>query len=155
MIDTTKVRLVLADCEIALEELIETKSDETRFRLRWISALALLQTCKDVVFNVMLAGDRKSSAYVVAKRIFDEEIRNGAPSIYLEFVNKERNKICHEYKLGFVFDKRKFWSLGGGRAIQFWLHGAEREQLIEADGVGIECEADVLDAVGAQDVEGD
>ena len=35
------------------------------------------------------------------------------------------------------------------RAIQFWLWDAKGQQPLEAEGIGVECLADILDTVGA------
>lgn len=106
---------VLDDVAESIEELRAT-SDEGEFRRRWITTCVLLQTTKDVFFKVCGADLTKEKRDLLAEK-WEEKIKiTGEPHVYIDFINRERNRICHEYKCGFSFiDQRS----GGGGGFGF------------------------------------
>lgn len=99
---TTAARLVLADCEQALQELKECDIDLEKEigsmrRRRWMAVVALLRAVGHVLRNV----DRESSPTLA--KIIDAEWNavketRPDPTILWGFIENERNTVLKEYK---------------------------------------------------------
>lgn len=117
--DTSKIsdaaRRVLDDVAESIKELRET-SDEGEFRRRWITTCVLLQTTKDIFFKICAADLASDDRKIFLKKWEDKLKTTGEPHVYIDFINSERNRICHEYKCGFSFVNQ---STGGGGGFGF------------------------------------
>lgn len=97
---TITARKVLADCKTA-HELLEIESDAVRFRLLWISGVALLRSVGHVLRKVDSNGDPKvARAINIAWKRWSED--KGANAIFWDFIEEERNNILKEYEFGFL-----------------------------------------------------
>ncbi len=93
---TTAARLVLADCEDALQDLIEADVGPM-WRRRWFALVALLRTVGHVLDKVDGPTDSRlaeaiSRQYKLLKSSLPE------PQIYWGFIDDERNIVIKEYK---------------------------------------------------------
>jgi hypothetical protein len=97
---TATARKVLADSR-TVHDLLETESDAARFRVLWVSGVALLRSVGHVLQKV----DSKHSP-MVAKAIDDAWKRwkadGEANAIFFEFIEEGRNNILKEYEFGFL-----------------------------------------------------
>ena len=91
---TTRARLVLDDCRLALQ-LLENETDLRKWRLHWVAAIALIRAVGHVLDKV----DGKSSAVRTASRAAYKPWTGDAPEheIFREFIERERNTILKEY----------------------------------------------------------
>jgi hypothetical protein len=97
---TATARKILADCETA-HELLETESDAVRFRLLWVSGVALLCSVGHKLQKVDSRRDPQ------AKEAIEEAWKRWksdreAHAIFWEFIEEERNNILKEYEFGFL-----------------------------------------------------
>jgi hypothetical protein len=92
---TARARLVLEDCKLALQ-LLENETDLRRWRLHWVSAIALIRAVGHVLDKV----DGKSKAVKDASREAFARWTGAAPEheIFREFIERERNTILKEYE---------------------------------------------------------
>jgi hypothetical protein len=91
---TVRARLVLEDCKLALE-LLENETDLRRWRLHWVSAIALIRAVGHVLDKV----DGKSKKVKDASRAAYARWTGNAAEheIFREFIERERNIILKEY----------------------------------------------------------
>jgi hypothetical protein len=91
---TTRARLVLEDCRLALQ-LLEDETDLRRWRLHWVAAIALIRAVGHVLDKV----DGKSPAVRAAARAAYARWTGDVPEheIFREFIERERNIILKEY----------------------------------------------------------
>jgi len=94
---TIRAREVLEDCRQALDE-IQDGVVGRQWRIRWIAAIALLRSVGHVLKNV------DSASNPLMKRHIDEAWVNlvaskPKPTIFWEFIQKERNNILKEYRI--------------------------------------------------------
>jgi hypothetical protein len=91
---TTRARLVLEDCRLALQ-LLEDETDLRRWRLHWLAAIALIRAVGHVLDKV----DGKSPAVRAASRTAYARWTGDAPEheSFREFIERERNTILKEY----------------------------------------------------------
>lgn len=91
---TTRARLVLEDCKLALQ-LLENETDLRRWRLHWVSAIALIRAIGHVLDKV----DGKSKVVKDASRAAYARWTGSAPEheIFRGFIERERNTILKEY----------------------------------------------------------
>jgi hypothetical protein len=97
---TEVARRVLADCRVATE-LLEEEADETRFRILWVAAVALLRAVGHVLKKV----DATRSA--ILSRAVEEAYRTwkqnpAMHAIFWDFIDDERNRVLKQYELGFL-----------------------------------------------------
>lgn len=97
---TTTARKVLADCKAA-HELLETENNAVRFRLLWVSGVALLRSVGHTLQKV----DSKRDPWT--KEAIEEAWKRWktdreAHAIFWMFIRDERNNILKEYKFGFL-----------------------------------------------------
>jgi hypothetical protein len=92
---TTRARLVLEDCRLALQ-LLEDETDSQRWRLHWVAAVALIRAVGHVLDKV----DGESQAVKSAARAAFARWKSDAPEheIFREFIERERNTILKEYE---------------------------------------------------------
>jgi hypothetical protein len=92
---TTRARLVLDDCRLALR-LLEDETDLRRWRVHWVAAIALVRAVGHVLAKV----DGKAQALGSASRAAYARWTSDAPEheIFREFIEKERNTILKEYE---------------------------------------------------------
>lgn len=113
--DVDKFHAVLNDCKNAAEKLRVSVKGSQDFKHNWILSVVLLQISKDVIHHHVFSDAIEKKE--MAKSIWEEEIKNGHPSIYLEFVNAERNRIVHEYKIGWSYKPQRNAILTRGTAV--------------------------------------
>src|SRR4051794_28573542 len=97
---TATARKVLADCETA-HDLLEAESDTARFRVLWVSGVALLRSVGHVLQKVDSKRDPRIAGAVAAaweRWKVDRE----ANAVFWEFIEEERNYILKEYEFGFL-----------------------------------------------------
>lgn len=97
---TATARKVLADCKTA-HNLLEAESDTARFRVLWVSGVALLRSVGHVLQKVDSKRDPQIAGAVVAaweRWKVDRE----ANAVFWEFIEEERNNILKEYEFGFL-----------------------------------------------------
>jgi len=91
-----EARMVLADCEAALE-MLEDERDEQRWRVLWVGALALVRAVGHVLWKVDAripeAREAIKAAYGSWKSKQPEHL------IFREFIERERNNILKEYRM--------------------------------------------------------
>jgi hypothetical protein len=92
---TTRARLVLEDCRLALQ-LLEDETDLRRWRLHWVAAVTLLRAVGHVLEKV----DGTAQAVKSASRAAFTRWKSDAPEheIFREFIERERNTILKEYE---------------------------------------------------------
>jgi hypothetical protein len=92
---TTRARIVLEDCKLALQ-LLENETDLRRWRLHWVSAIVLIRAVGHVLDKV----DGKSKAVKDVSRAAFARWTGNAPEheIFREFIERERNTILKEYE---------------------------------------------------------
>lgn len=97
---TATARRVLADCKTA-HDLLEMESDVARFRVLWVSGVALLRSVGHVLRKVDSEHDAQAEQAVDAawRRWNDDKETN---AIFWEFIDEERNNILKEYEFGFL-----------------------------------------------------
>jgi hypothetical protein len=97
---TATARKVLADCKTA-HELLEAESDTARFRVLWVSGIALLRSVGHALKEV----ERKRDSHT-ADAIDEAWARWKADrekhEIFWEFIKPERDSVLHEYEFGFL-----------------------------------------------------
>lgn len=91
---TTRARLVLEDCRLALQ-LLEDETDLRKWRLHWVAAIALIRSVGHVLDKV----DGNSPEVRTASRAAYKRWTGDAPEheIFRAFIEKERNTILKEY----------------------------------------------------------
>ena len=91
---TTRARLVLEDCRLALQ-LLEDETDLRKWRLHWVAAIALIRAVGHVLHKM----DGKSPAVRTASSAAYARWMGATPEheIFREFIEKERNTILKEY----------------------------------------------------------
>lgn len=96
----TIARKVLADCKTA-HGLLEAESDAARFRVVWVSGVALLRSVGHVLRKVDSRQDPRTAVAVGAawERWKADKETN---AIFWEFIEEERNNILKEYEFGFL-----------------------------------------------------
>lgn len=126
---TATARKVLADCKKA-HDLLEVESDTARFRLLWVSGVALARSVGHVLRKVDSRRDPRT------RRSIDEawerwKSDRKTHALFWEFIREERNNILKEYEFGFlsgpmdvlvtpndevfVLDDNLFCPISGGR----------------------------------------
>jgi hypothetical protein len=97
---TATARKVLADCKTA-HDLLEAESDTARFRVLWVSGVALLRSVGDALHKVDAARDPRvaKAAADAWKRVEADREKN---AIFWEFIREERNNVLKEYEFGFL-----------------------------------------------------
>ncbi|HZG08724.1 MAG TPA: hypothetical protein VEZ70_07090 [Allosphingosinicella sp.] len=92
---THAARIVLADCQIALE-LLEEQEDEGRWRVHWVGAVALIRAVGHVLDKV----DGQMPAIKETARAAFRRWNSDDPAhtIFREFIDAERNNILKEYQ---------------------------------------------------------
>src|SRR5262249_43373254 len=123
-----RARVVLSDCEEALEELKNCDVDwhagmtlremiDTSFgpmrRRRWMAVVGLLRAVGHVLHNVDRRVDPK------LRRIIDAELEalietKPKPYIFWQFIQDERNTVLKEYRFR---SHRRAWSIGGSTGV--------------------------------------
>lgn len=91
---TSRAREVLSDCTAALE-LLEGDTDDTRWRVHWAAAVALIRAVGHVLTKV-------DGANETVKKVADEAFRrwksdDPAHDIFRDFIERERNNLLKEY----------------------------------------------------------
>jgi len=97
---TDVARRVLADCSVATE-LLEDEADETRFRILWVAAVALLRAVGHTLKKV----DASRSPLIsrAADDAYESWKQNRSiHAIFWEFIEDERNRVLKQYELGFL-----------------------------------------------------
>ena len=102
---TAIARLVLADCEDALQDLNEIdvgpmwqRDVGPVWRRRWVAVMALLRAVGDTLNKV--DGRTDGTLHQLLKRERKRlEASKPEPQIYWNFICKERNLVLHEYKM--------------------------------------------------------
>jgi hypothetical protein len=97
---TVTARKVLADCKAA-HSLLETESDNVRFRVIWVSGVALLRSVGHVLKGVDSKRDPRT------REAIDEAWERWSSdretiAVFWEFIQEERNNILKEYEFGFM-----------------------------------------------------
>ncbi len=93
---TEAARRVLDDCRVALA-MLEEEKDLQKWRIIWVSAVALLRTVGHVLDKV--DGD-DPRVRTVARTLFNKWKGNDpTDEIFREFIEKERNFILKEYQV--------------------------------------------------------
>ncbi len=91
---------ILADCRTA-HDLLETESDAARFRLLWLSSVALLRSVGHVLAKVGSGCDlRIAEAVSAACKRWNADKESNA--IFWDFIDEEPNNILKEYEIGFL-----------------------------------------------------
>ncbi|MGY4177638.1 hypothetical protein ACVIHH_002929 [Bradyrhizobium sp. USDA 4518] len=92
---TTRARLVLDDCRLALQ-MLEDETELRRWRLHWVAAIALIRAVGHVLDKV----DGKDTSVKKAARAAYAEWTGTAQEheIFREFIERERNTILKEYE---------------------------------------------------------
>ncbi len=95
---TTTARLVLTDCKAALAEL-ETDPVDQAWRLKWITAVALLRAVGHALDSVDVETSRemKDAIKTAYKRW---QAQKPAYPLFWGFIQKERNNVLKEYRFG-------------------------------------------------------
>ncbi|MGF6491664.1 hypothetical protein [Pseudomonas frederiksbergensis] len=98
MIYTTHARRVLSDVE-AVRAKLENEVGRTEWRLYWVTAVVLVRAVGHVLTKV------DGAAAPVVREISNELHRrwknaNAGDSIFLDFIEQERNSILKEYEFG-------------------------------------------------------
>ncbi len=97
---TATARKVLADCMTA-HDLLDIESDAARFRVLWVSGVALLRSVGHVLQKVDAKQTPKiAEAVNAAWRRWNADKETNA--IFWEFIEEERNNILKEYEFGFL-----------------------------------------------------
>ncbi len=91
---TSKAREVLADCRVALA-LLEDDTENSRWRIHWAAAVALIRAVGHVLANV----DGADSAVKKAADAAFRRWKSAQPEheIFREFIERERNNLLKEY----------------------------------------------------------
>ena len=90
---TSKAREVLSDCTAALE-LLEADTDDTRWRVHWAAAVALIRAVGHVLAKV-------DGANETVRKVADEAFRRWKSDdpehhIFRDFIERERNNLLKE-----------------------------------------------------------
>ena len=93
---TAAARLVLADCEAALQDLIESHSG-SMWRRRWFALVALLRSVGHVLDKVD-GPTNKKLATIIADEYSKLKDSKPEPIIYWRFIKEERDIVIKEYK---------------------------------------------------------
>lgn len=94
---TATARWVLRDCEAALD-MLEHEEDEQRWRVLWAGAVTLLRTVGHALHKVDGADNRVRRAADAAWSRWKRDRSKHA--VFWEFIEKERNNVLKEYRLG-------------------------------------------------------
>ena len=97
---TTKARIVLDDCKVALSGFTEGIQG-AEWRIKWVSIVALLRAVGHVLKNV----DNNRKIDPILSKIIEEQWEllkksKPMPEIFWEFIEKERNNILKQYEIG-------------------------------------------------------
>jgi hypothetical protein len=138
-----KAREVLKDCWAACD-LLDVETDPQRFKLLWISAIALLRAVGHVLDKVDGAEnqDRKTA---ITKAWSSWQANKRENKIFWEFIDKERNVLLKEYEVGFM-------SMNGSVIIRRGDHTGElRNELFcplsDGEFTGEDCRDVIRDAL--------
>jgi len=109
-----RARLVLSDCQWALQQFSETVSGEP-LRITWVAVVTLLRAVGHVLDQV----DAKADADV--RHVATEKHRSckrtkPLPEIYWQFICRERNNILKQYRFGFA----RMFASSAGTSLQLW-----------------------------------
>jgi hypothetical protein len=96
----TAARRVLLDCRVAYE-LLELESDDARFRVLWVGAVALLRSVGHVLQKV---DARQGQAYEEAiNRAWQRwKTDREGNAIFWNFIEQERNNVLKQYDIGLL-----------------------------------------------------
>lgn len=93
---TTRARAVLEDCRLALS-ILEEEQDLRRWRITWVSAVALIRAVGHVLQKV---DGKDETIKKSANQLYKKWKKNAQEnSIFHEFIEKERNNILKEYEV--------------------------------------------------------
>jgi hypothetical protein len=94
---TQHARIVLADCEEAMLDLIDSKQNS--LRRRWFTAIGLLRAVGHVLDKVDAETSPAARVAVNAKYAeLKAGERDGRPAIFWQFIERERNNILKVYR---------------------------------------------------------
>jgi hypothetical protein len=94
---TTRARLVLADCEAALDDL--AVFDQSALRRRWVAVVALLRAVGHVLDKVDGARSRPIRT-VVDQKFRELKMTKPEPAVFWSFIEDERNSVLKTYEFG-------------------------------------------------------
>jgi hypothetical protein len=92
---TYRARLVLKDCELALELLEQATTDEL-WRLNWFAAVGLVRTVGDVLHKV--DGQNPALKLKIANAYASWKYDRKRHTIYWDFIKDQRDKLIHQYE---------------------------------------------------------
>ena len=138
-----RARLVLSDCQWALQQFSGTVSGEP-LRISWVAIVTLLRAVGHVLDKV----DAKADADV--RHAVNEKHRGlkktkPRPEIYWSFIEDERNNILKQYKFGFERTIEPApdttLNLGAGQTIRFQIAPTSSTAGGRADGLAFKYDA--------------
>jgi hypothetical protein len=91
---TFSARRVLDDCELALEFLEQSTTDQI-WRVHWFAAVVLVRTVGDVLDKVDGLDPRYASPIKIAYKSWQSD--RSASKIFWEFIKCQRDRLVHEY----------------------------------------------------------
>lgn len=92
---TYRARLVLNDCELALEFLEQATTDEI-WLIHWFAAIGLVRTVGDVLHKV---DGRNPALTQKIKQTYDAwKADRKRHAIYWDFIKDQRDKLIHQYE---------------------------------------------------------
>ena len=97
---TANARVVFDDCKVVLNSFTEGIQGAA-WRIKWVSAVALLRAVGHVLGNV----DNNKKINPKLSMVIEEKWKllnrsKPKPIIFWQFIEKERNNVIKEYKLG-------------------------------------------------------
>lgn len=92
----TSARLVLADCEDAARDLVESEIGPM-WRRRWVACLALLRSVGHVLDKVDSNSD-PSLSRIIRDRYLRLKASRPKPEIFWRFIDDERNIVLKQYE---------------------------------------------------------
>jgi hypothetical protein len=92
---THRSRIVLSDCELALEFLEQATTEEI-WRVHWFAAIGLVRTVGDVLHKV--DGQNPTLKLKIARAYQAWKADRKQHSIFWDFIKDQRDKLIHEYE---------------------------------------------------------